>query len=68
MSGVAAMLRFDGFLKDPYAEVFNPKVTPDPSATERLEAKLLEATQRLRNSFSKNYAQRTLGWQRPSSS
>jgi hypothetical protein len=61
------MLRFDGFLRNPYAEVFSPKVTPDPSATEKLEAKLLEATQRLRNSFSKNYVQRTLGWQRPSS-
>ena len=59
------MLRFDAFLKNSYAEVFNPKVTPDPSASERLEAKLVEATQRLRNSFSKNYVQRTLGWSRP---
>jgi hypothetical protein len=59
------MLRFDAFLKSSYAEVFNPKVTPDPYASERLEAKLVEATQRLRNSFSKNYVQRTLGWPRP---
>jgi hypothetical protein len=61
------MLRFDGFLKDPCADVFNPKVTPDPSASERLEAKLLEAAQHLRHSFSKNYAQRILGLQRQTS-
>jgi hypothetical protein len=61
------MLRFDTFLKDPYAEVFNPKVTPDPRATERLDAKLQEATQRLRSSFSKHYAQRAMSWHRPTS-
>jgi|GEM_PF-2082625 hypothetical protein len=60
------MLRLDSFLRNSYAEVFNPKVKPDPSASERLEAKLLEATQHLRNNFSKNYAQRALGWHRPS--
>ncbi len=57
------MLRFDGFLRNPTPEVFNPKVTPDPSESERLEAKLQEAIQRLRNSFGKNYVRHSFGSQ-----
>lgn len=57
------MLRFDGFLRNLTPEVFNPKVTPDPSESERLEAKLQEAMQRLRGSFGKNYVRHPLGSQ-----
>lgn len=58
------MLRFDGFLKNPTPEVFNPRVTPDPSESERLEAKLHDAMQRMRNSLGKNYGRNILGSQR----
>lgn len=50
---------FYSLLRDQSPPVFNPKVTPDPSETERLEAKLREATQRLRQRFEHRVGSRT---------
>jgi hypothetical protein len=57
------MLRLDIFFRDHTPEIFTPRVTPDPSVSERLEAKLHEATRRLRNSSTNNNAQSSLGSQ-----
>lgn len=41
-------------LKDRDPSIFNPKVTPDPSQTERLEARLREAAQRVALRYNRN--------------
>jgi hypothetical protein len=38
--------------------VFSPKVTPDPSDTERLEARLREAAERLANRYDRDFLRR----------
>ncbi|MGC3981511.1 MAG: hypothetical protein QM808_09645 [Steroidobacteraceae bacterium] len=52
------MMSFYGLLQDRNPAVFNPKVTPDPTDSERLEAKLRDATQRMRDRFDESFARR----------
>lgn len=49
---------FDDLLKDLSPPTFNPKVTPDPTESERLAAKLREAHELLRAGFKRNLARR----------
>ena len=50
---------FHGLLSRHAPVTFNPKVTPDPTESERLEAKLHEATQRLNERIEKAMMRRS---------
>lgn len=49
---------FHSLLKPHVPPVFNPRVTPDPTESERLEAKLHEASRRLNERFEKTLLRR----------
>lgn len=52
------MNSFYELLRQHTPAVFNPRVTPDPTESERLAVKLQEATQRLNERLEKSLARR----------
>ena len=53
------MNAFHNLLNPKLPAVFNPRVTPDPTESERLEAKVQEATRQLRERLNKGLIRRS---------